>query len=483
MKLTLPELRLNSFYKAVLCQIFINGDGDIMPYGSYPSWYDGKLYGVEEAYCMLGLAYCGFFADAQRYFDATYLTKDFLRKVETYTDKADRHQQYRNGLVPAAVAQAYYITRDRKWIRKNLPLLVECADWTIANRKKTMVTIEGRRPLHHGFLPEWAFGGDIHKKRCYPIFANLGCLRALIDTAMILDDLGEADPADRYRREAEDYRTTIENAIDASYIPNHKPPLLPLSLYSTEPEAGDFYQLFASLILDVDILDSKRAAYLAHFMEEDNRLFCGMCRFRGGYGPGGLDAIYTLGYFKHLLRQGRLQRFLLGFYAYMALNLEPNCFTSRETNVLYTADNMRKLKGTDPLPCSSAVPLNLLRHMLVIEEIDESGLPSGDLLLFGGAPRRWFEASKSISVQNAPTYFGGISMSVESRLDKDRIEMEIDPPKRNDYRTLKVRVPHPERKKIKKVTVNGRKYDEVDVEHEIIMFPRPPRPIRIEIHF
>jgi len=431
---------------------------------------------------MQGLALAGFAPDTQRYLDGTYLTKKFLHKVDEYTDKSARHQQYRNGLVPMAAAQAYYVSRDKEWIRKHLPLLIECADWTIARRKKTMVEVDGERPLHWGLLPKWAFGGDIHKGDRYPLYANVACLRGLVDTARVLEDLGENERAAKYRREAEDYRKAIERAIDASYLPDESPPVLPLALYIREP-TGDFYQLFASLMMDVDMLDSKRAGYLARFMEEDNRLFCGMCRFRGGFGPGGLDAIYTLGYFKHLLRQGRVERFLLGFYAFMAFNLERTCFTSRETNVLYTADRMRDLRGTDPLPCSSAVALHLLRHMLVLEETDEWGGPSGSLLLFGGAPRRWFKAGQKISLQDAPTYFGPMSVTMKSHVDKDRVEIEVVPPTRGGCTEHKVRVPHPERKAIKKVTVNGMEAGDVDAKREIIELAPSAPLLRITVHY
>ena len=44
MTLDLPETRLNRLYRAVLAQLFINGYGDIMPYGAAPSNYDGSVY-------------------------------------------------------------------------------------------------------------------------------------------------------------------------------------------------------------------------------------------------------------------------------------------------------------------------------------------------------------------------------------------------------------------------------------------------------
>jgi hypothetical protein len=305
----------------------------------------------------------------------------------------------------------------------------------------------------------------------------------MFDTWRVLEALGDTKTAEKYRQESEDYRQVIERALDGSYHPDKDPPLLTLSLYSDEPEARDFYQLFASLLLDIDGLDRTRSKRYARFMEEDNRFFLGLCRFRGGYGPGGLDAIYTLGYLKHLIREGRVKRFLMAFYSYVAFNLDRDCFTSRETNVLYTADNMRDIKGTDPLPCSSAVPLNLLRHMLVIEEIDEIGMPTGDLRLFAGAPRNWFQASKTIALQDGPTVFGRISIRMDSHVDKGCIAIIIDPPKRNPVGKLKIRVPHPDERRIQRVTVDDRKHDDFDSEREMIEIPCPDHEISVEVYF
>ena len=96
--INVPEPHLNAAYRTILAQLFINADGDVMPYGADPSAYAGNLYGVEESYAMRTLAYSGFPRDAAHYMDGTYLTSQFLVKVPVYTKYADRHQQYRNGL-------------------------------------------------------------------------------------------------------------------------------------------------------------------------------------------------------------------------------------------------------------------------------------------------------------------------------------------------------------------------------------------------
>ena len=61
----------------------------------------------------------------------------------------------------------YRLTRDRQWIEKHRELLVECAEWTIEQRRKTVELVDGERPLHWGLLPKWSYGGDIAGLQCY----------------------------------------------------------------------------------------------------------------------------------------------------------------------------------------------------------------------------------------------------------------------------------------------------------------------------
>ena len=79
-RLTVPEPRVEKMVRAVLAQLLINADGNIMPYGAAPSVYEGSLFGIEESYAMLGLAQWGLANDAERFLDATYLTPDFSEK-------------------------------------------------------------------------------------------------------------------------------------------------------------------------------------------------------------------------------------------------------------------------------------------------------------------------------------------------------------------------------------------------------------------
>jgi len=476
MSVALPEARLNRLYKAVLTQLFINADGDVMPYGSDPSVYSGNLYGVEEGFAMMALAFCGFSQDAQRYMDGTYLTPEFLVKVPEYQKYADRHQQYRNGLQPFYAVSAYRFSRDQAWIRKHLGLLRECAEWTIAQRRKTMVLENGPKPLHWGLLPKWSYGGDIAELQCYALYANFACWRGMYETAWLLRELGDAEAAARYFEEAADYRQALERAVEGNYRRDQQPPFLPLQLYATEPVGDDYDQLFAGCLLDLQPfdLDGRQVGYVTDYLEQANLTFCCLPRFRRDVGPGGLDGLYGLGYILTKLHQDKIDEFLLGFYGYLAFNLERDTFASRETNLIYASDLHIRSRYpvpdmSDPLPCSSAVALHFLRNLLVTEELEGPGRPSENLRVLFGAPRAWFREGRRIRFRDAPTHFGPMSCTVVSRASQGWIKARLTPPMRNPWQSLKLRLRHPQGKKIRQVTVNGQPWPEVDAARDLII--------------
>ena len=478
-KLDLPEARINRMYRAVLAQVFINGDGNIMRYGSEPSVYSENLYGVEESYAMLALAMWGFPADAQRYLDGTYLTRDFLKKVEVYKTYANRHQQYRNGLIPHYAISAYRFSRDADWIGKHLPLIRDCAEWTIAQRRKTMVLEDGQKPLHWGLLPKWSYGGDVSEVQCYAIYANYCCWRGLVDTAWLLNQLGDTETARRYAEEAREYRAAIDRAVDGSYISDRQPPFLPLRLYADRPdEQMDYYQLFAGLILGLSPYEKgdKHFRWIADFLETDNRMFCLLPRFRRDVGAGGLDALYAKGYLLAKLREDSVKEFLLGFYAFLAFNMDHETFASRETNLLYASDlhlrsSYRVPDISDPIPCSAAVALQLLRQMLVAEEVGKPGEFTGELHLLSAVPRAWLGDGQTIGVTDAPTQFGPVSLEVRSAVDLGRIEARIVATGLEKCRSIKLRIRHPEARPPKSVSVNGKPWSDIDPAGEWVVLP------------
>jgi hypothetical protein len=303
-----------------------------------------------------------------------------------------------------------------------------------------------------------------------------------------MEQIGDEEAAERYRTEADDYRAVLERVVDRIYRENHEPPFLPLRVYGEKPVGDDYYQLFAGTLLNIFPfdLDGHRVDYVTDFLEQGNLTFCLMPRFRRDVGPGGLDGLYGLGYMLTRLHQDRIDEFLLGFCAYLAFNLERETFAARETNLLYASDlhlrsDYRVPEMSDPCPCSAAVPLRLLRSMLVTENVQGGGLPAPELKLLHGAPRRWFADGERISFRHMPTEFGEVSCQVTSRISEGRIEAVVLAPERERWERIQLRIRHPEGIPIRGVTVNGGSHADFDAEREVVTLLPGEESYRVEV--
>jgi hypothetical protein len=74
------------------------------------------------------------------------------------------------------------------------------------------------------------------------------------------------------------------------------------------------------------------------------------------------------------------------------------------------------------------------------------------LRLLSGVPRKWFENGKRIEIKNAASYFGAVSFSVISDLDKNNIIATIECNSDRKPAEVKIRIPHPDGKSPSKVT-------------------------------
>jgi hypothetical protein len=105
---------------------------------------------------------------------------------------------------------------------------------------------------------------------------------------------------------------------------------------------------------------------------------------------------------------------------------------------------------------------------MLIHELDDD-----TLLLLQGTPRKWLEDGKRIEVERAPTYYGELSMSVESKAGSSQLSAQIKMPNRRSPKQLVVRFRHPQDKPMQSVIVNGRKWDNFNAQKEWVVIPKP----------
>ena len=88
------------------------------------------------------------------------------------------------------------------------------------------------------------------------------------------------------------------------------------------------------------------------------------------------------------------------------------------------------------------------------------------------------EDSKTITVNQAATYFGYVNYKIHSRVSSGEIEAILDPPRRNPPEEIVFRLRHPE-KKIQSVTVNGTSYQNYNADREVIYLTRLSDKVKI----
>jgi hypothetical protein len=118
-------------------------------------------------------------------------------------------------------------------------------------------------------------------------------------------------------------------------------------------------------------------------------------------------------------------------------------------------------------PSTDGAWFELYRNMLVHE------LDDGSLLLLEATPRKWLGDGQQIAVERAPTYYGELSMTVDSHAGSGFLTASIETPKRLPMKRLIVRFRHPEAKPMRSVTVNGQNWTGFDVQKEWVVMDRP----------
>jgi hypothetical protein len=120
-------------------------------------------------------------------------------------------------------------------------------------------------------------------------------------------------------------------------------------------------------------------------------------------------------------------------------------------------------------PSTSGAWLELYRRMLIHETDDNQ------LLLLQATPRQWLEHGQKIVISGAPTYYGTLSLTVESLVEQGEIRVELEMSTAYRPRALLVRLRHPEGKTLRGVMVDGQEWTNFDVDRQWVRIENPDR--------
>jgi hypothetical protein len=432
MKVETPEPLVNHAWRHLLIQNFALINGDRIHY-SAGNQYD-RLYEAEGSDAALAMMSWGYEQDMRRLMTPLL---EFTRKGLEF------HQA---GFKIMDVCRYYWQTRDGATVRALRPR------W----EKEARLLVEGRTGPHGLFPPE-RYAGDISTP-VQPVNANAHAWRALRDLGAVLADLGESSEARRYTDVAREFRKTVLTAIEASTRRKTNPPFVPVALFGDEPahtpiirsRIGSYWNIIIGYTVGSGIFPpgSAEENWIPRYQEQHGGIFMGMVRSGGDEfnfwtGEHRVNPLYGTRYALDTLRRDDPERALVSFYGMLAQGFTRNTFVCGEGCSLAPVDAGGRIFYCPPNSAANGHFLSMLRHLLVQDwDLSDDGKPETLRLLFA-TPRRWLEDGRRIEVKDAPTAFGPVSVTVESRLSRGEVLANVILPRRSSpERTfLRIRVP------------------------------------------
>jgi hypothetical protein len=424
-----------------------------LPYSNFAYGQNGTPWPVNQAVYVDYMLY-----DLRGYHD---ISVEELLAIYRHNQEANGHVGgYANWVVYTpgmiyAVAENYLLSGDRKALDKLLPQTLRALDWCLAEIKHSSEGSGASMSLVRGPLNDgsgdgiWAFS----QAYVYAALDLFGRVLHQIDHPRAQECLKAA----RTLRQAiaknfgaATVRSPLVQLRDHTWIPYvpceaSKSGRLLEQWYPTDVDTGAVHLLrLKALPADGLLADCLLNDH------EDNL-------YLNGWGMAN-EPVYNQQATAYLLRDDP-KAVIRAFYSYMACAFSHSVFEPVEHRWAWG-------QYFGP-PSTDGAWFELYRNMLIHELDDDT------LLLLQATPRKWLEDGKTIEIERAPTYYGKLSMKIESQAASNKLLAQIDMPDRRCPGVLIVRLRHPIGKPIKSVTVNGRDWTDFDVQKEWIRIDKP----------
>jgi len=311
---------------------------------------------------------------------------------------------------------------------------------------------------------------------CYWLSTNALTCRGLAAAAAVLAEVGHPE-GERLAREAAAYREDLRAGFresrdrspvvrlrDGSYVPHH-----PSRLYWRGRDFGWIREVLeGSINLATTVLDpeSQEARWVLEDYE-DNRYLDAPYNYpledfgRDWFSQGGFSMQPNLLYFvPPYLWRDEIEHFLRAFFNGFAACWRGDLRAMTE----HPLPRLWDWAGDHFKSSDEAMAAMWLRMMFVQEQ--------GQRLYLGrGLPRAWLGSEQGVSIRDAATHFGRMSLQMAPAEGGRRISALIDPPTRRLPEQVYVRFRHPERARLVGARVNGQATASFDPEKEWVVLP------------
>ena len=209
----------------------------------------------------------------------------------------------------------------------------------------------------------------------------------------------------------------------------------------------------------------------------------GSCKVHGwtGMRSSGVDNVYAVSYARFLADNDKADRLVMTLYGKLAHGMTRGTFVSAEgEEVDVCGDDYFRSMYLPPNSTNNSLFLHTLRLMLLRETTDDRGVAE-HLHLAAATPRSWLEDGKGIQVKGAPTLFGLISYTIDSRLGEGFIDVQVDISRTEPIACLYLRLRTPGRRKIEHISVQGNPALDSLVDDETILLQNATGKLEIRV--
>jgi hypothetical protein len=426
-----------------------------LPYSNFAYGQDGTPWPVNQAVYVDYMLY-----DLRGYHD---ISLEELGAIYRNNQEANGHVGgYANWVVYTpgmiyAVAKNYLLSGDREALDKPLPQTLRAFDWCLAEIKHGSEEAGTSTSLIRGPLNDGTGQGIWAFNQAY-VYAALNLF------GRVLKEIGNPR-AEECLTAARTLKQAIAKSFGAAAV---RSPLVQLRDHTWIPyvpckasKSGRLLEQWYPTDVDTGAVHLLRLkalpadGFLADCLlndHEDNL-------YLHGWGMAN-EPVYNQQATAYLLRDDP-KAVIRAFYSYMACAFSHSVFEPVEHRWAWG-------QYFGP-PSTDGAWFELYRNMLIRE------LDNDTLMLLQATPRMWLQDSKTIEIERAPTYYGRLSLKIESRAASNKILAQIDMPNRKRPSVLIVRFRHPTGKSIKSVTVNGQDWTDFDVQKEWVRIQNPDK--------
>jgi hypothetical protein len=426
-----------------------------LPYSNFAYGQDGTPWPVNQAVYVDYMLY-----DLRGYHD---ISVEELLAIYKNNQEANGHVGgYANWVVYTpgmiyAVAKNYLLTGDSEALDKLLPQTLRALDWCLAEIKGGSEGAGASTSLIRGPLNDGSGQGIWAFNQAY-VYAALNLF------GRVLQEINNPR-AQECLTAAHTLKQAIAKSFGAAAV---RSPLVQLRDHTWIPyvpceasKSGRLLEQWYPTDVDTGAVHLLRLkampadGFLADCLlndHEDNL-------YLNGWGMAN-EPVYNQQATVYLLRDDP-KAVIRAFYSYMACAFSHSVFEPVEHRWAWG-------QYFGP-PSTDGAWFELYRNMLIRE------LDNDTLLLLQATPRKWLQDGKTIEIERAPTYYGKLSMKIESRAASNKILAQVDMPDRRPPSELLVRLRHPMGKPIKSVTVNGRDWTDFDIQKEWVLIKNPDK--------